>query len=185
MMYHKLKLVTLTLLFLGTVATTAGFLTHALAINDALPPTAARIRAGQPAARQASSPSANPDRISITGRVLAPDGKPAPGARVAVVAGPRRSQPAPRDRREPERDEVLGSTRADGEGRFRIDLPWAAVDRDGLTLVASAPGWALAGKPLNVGLASPAETITLEPERVSADDSATCKGSRSPGSTCA
>ena len=97
--------------------------------------------------------------------MLTPDAKPVPGARVGVVSKP---QPRPETLflRESEHDDILGSAFAEANGRFRIDLPQVAAQRDGLTLFAGAKGWALTGKTLSDDLSGSDLTITMEPERI-------------------
>ena len=143
---QKARLLALSFLILGALAASAGYLTRALARNDEPKPSPAGNRSSQVSRQQATSPNPDADRITIHGRVLAPDGKPAPGARVAVVAMP---LPLPQTRlsREPERHEVLGSATADADGRFRVDFPRIATDRGGLTLLVGATGWASQANP--------------------------------------
>jgi RNA polymerase sigma factor (sigma-70 family) len=164
-LFHKAKFLALSFLLLGTLAASAGYLTRALARNDEPTPSPPGMRPAHPSRQQAVFPNPDAGRITIHGRALAPDGKPAPGARVAVLAGPQ-SAPQTHDLVEPERDQVLGSARADADGRFRVDVPRVAANRSGLVLVVGAPGWALAAKSLSPGLTLPDQTITLEPERV-------------------
>jgi RNA polymerase sigma factor (sigma-70 family) len=161
---EKVKLLAMSLLLLGAIATSAAYLTRALARNDEPKPPQPGVRSGQASRQPAAAPSPDPDRVTIHGRVLAPDGKPLPGARVAVVAMP---PPLPQGRlvREPEHYEVLASATADADGRFRIDFPRIATDRNGLNLVVGATGWALTGKYIGDDLPASPLTITMEPER--------------------
>ena len=164
MILHKLKLTVLTLLLLGFIASGVGLLGRSSAMmKDEPKPSSAGVRSGQASRDKGATPSADPNRIIITGRVLTADGRPVSGARVAVVARP---QPQNRDPRERDRNEVLGSARADAEGRFRVDLPRITPDPDYVALVVGASGWALAGKDLDSGLPSEDQTITLESERI-------------------
>ncbi len=164
-LFHKAKLLALSFLLLGALATSAGYLTRALARNDEPNPSPPGLRPGQALTQQAASSRQDPDQVTIHGRVLAPDGKPVPGARVAVVAMP---PPLPQGRlvRELEHYEVLGSAAADADGRFRVDFPRIATDRVGLNLVAGATGWALTGKYIGDDLPRSPLTITMEPERI-------------------
>jgi RNA polymerase sigma factor (sigma-70 family) len=162
---QKVRLLALSLFVLGAIATCAGYLTHALARNDEATLPVVGIRSGQASRQQAASPNPDANRIVITGRVVAPDGKPVAGARVAVVSKP---QPRPEAHllRESEHSEVLGSATAQANGRFRVDLPQVAAQRDGFTLFVGAKGWALTGKILGDDLSTPDLTITMEPERI-------------------
>ena len=96
--------------------------------------------------------------------MLGPDGKPVAGAQVAVVAMPQ-PQPQTRDLREQDRNQVLGSARADALGRFRVDFPRSTIVLFSV-LSCGATGWALAGKEIEPNATSPDQTITLEPERI-------------------
>ena len=78
----------------------------------------------------------------------------------------RKPQPHTSDQSEPERYHVLGSSRADALGRFRVDIPRIALDSGDLTLVVGSTGWALTGKNLDTYLGKPDQAITIEPERV-------------------
>ncbi len=161
---QKAKLLAMSLLLLGAIATSAAYLTRALARNNEPTPPAPGVRSGQASRQPAAPASPDPDQVTIHGRVLAPDGKPVPGARVAVVAMP---LPLPQVRRvrEPEHYEVWGSATADADGRFRIDVPRIATDRNALNLVVGATGWALTGKYLGDDPLGSPLTITMEPER--------------------
>jgi RNA polymerase sigma factor (sigma-70 family) len=164
MLLNKVKLAFVTLLLLGVLAGGAGVLGRSWAMTKEEPgPSPAGIRSGQASRREAAAPSVDPNRTIITGRVLAPDGKPVAGARVAVVARP---QTLTIDPKEWTRNEVLGSAKADAEGRFRVDFPRITPERDYLALVVGATGWALGGKDSDTGLTGEEETITLEPERI-------------------
>ena len=168
MMFHKLKLVSLTLTLLGAFATSAGYLTWALARNDEPDLSPAGVRTANTTTQEVAPARLDPDRIVVTGRALAPDGKPVPAARVAVVAL-LQPQPHPSGESQPERPQryqVLGSARADADGRYRVDFPRTAVDRDGLALVVGATGWAFTGKKLDPDPASPDQSITVDPEHV-------------------
>ncbi len=128
-------------------------------------PSPAAFHSGNASRDEKAAPSSGPDRIVVTGRVLDPDGKPVAGARVAIVAMPR-PQPQTRDQMEPDRNQVLGSARADALGNFRIDLPRRAADRSFFRLIVGGTGWALGGKDFDSGLPSEGQTINLQPERI-------------------
>jgi RNA polymerase sigma factor (sigma-70 family) len=165
MQLSKLKLAALALVFLGFIAGSAGLLARSRAMTKQGPrPSPARVQSGLESRDEGAARSVAPDRIIVIGSVLAPDGKPISGAQVAVVARP---QPQARDPgNQPDRNRVLGSARADVEGRFRVDFPRPTSDPDVLALVVGAPGWALGGKDLDPDVLSPDDKIILEPERV-------------------
>ncbi|MGO9469602.1 MAG: sigma-70 family RNA polymerase sigma factor [Isosphaeraceae bacterium] len=166
MLLNKLKLTVVTLLFLGILASGAGLLGRSWTMTKDEPkPSRAGVNLGHASRDEKAGPSADADRIVITGRVLGPDGKPVAGAQVAVVAMPQ-PQPQTRDLREQDRNQVLGSARADALGRFRVDFQRSAPDRSVFRLIVGATGWALAGKEIEPNATSPDQTITLEPERI-------------------
>ncbi len=122
-------------------------------------------RSGQAAQQSAASRNLDAGGIVVTGRVITSDGKPVAGAHVAVVSKP---QPRPEHRflRESEHSEMLGSATADSNGRFRVDLPRNADERDGFTLFAGANGWALTGKILGGDLVGSDLTIAMDREQI-------------------
>ena len=80
--------------------------------------------------------------MTVAGQILGPDGRPAAGARVAVLTALYRR---PGDRGVPTQEpmRVLGSGTVDGEGRFRLAVPQTDVGHHfRLTLLSSAPGCA-------------------------------------------
>src|SRR5262249_28593275 len=92
MLLNKLRFVTLTLLFLGAVATGAGFLTRSRARKDDPQAGATAVPQLQ---RVVKSAAAKPDapaleRMVVVGRVLDPAGKPVRGVLVDVIGRPRR-----------------------------------------------------------------------------------------------
>ncbi len=120
MLVHKLKLVASTVLFLGVVATGAGFLSRTL------PASAQSERRASPASRilkmapteprpvgiaqgvQAKADDAAPGRMFVVGRVLDPAGKPMAGVPVDVIGRPRWA---------------LGAATQAGAGEPRLDRP--------------------------------------------------------------
>ena len=92
-----------------------------------------------------------------------------------------KSRSLPQDREIPiaERNQGVESAQADAEGRFRLDFPRIAADRDGLALVIGATGWEL--KVLDPDLARPDETITLEPEWIARGRIIDVQGQPIPG----
>ena len=168
MMFHKLKLVSLTLMLLGAFATSAGYPTGAGEERSARPIAGPGVRTANTTTQEVGP--RDWIRIGSSSRAcaLAPDGKPVPGggSRSWRLLQP---QPHPSGESQPERPQryqVLGSARADADGRYRVDFPRTAVDRDGLSLVVGATGWAFTGKKLDPDLASPDQSITVDPEHV-------------------
>ena len=157
MAFQKLKLVALSVLLLGVVATSAGYVTHALARNDspngmAAAPDDAK---GRPAA----------GRMFVTGRVLDPQGKPVAGARVAAAVRVKFSEISTGLER-PVLSEI-GHVDADGSGRFRVDAPRTSSSRnDAFVAIAMAPGYGAGWAKIDPDADRPAADITLEPEQV-------------------
>jgi RNA polymerase sigma factor (sigma-70 family) len=132
---------------LKTVA--AAFLVVALVVLGAAafaprPPAAAEEpQAAGP--KEPAAPTANEKKeITVSGRVLGADGKPAAGAAVVVLAQPmrqhRRSDPTAY------RDDFLAEGKADAEGRFDLRIPRtsSATYRDVYVAAAAekhAPTW--------------------------------------------
>jgi RNA polymerase sigma factor (sigma-70 family) len=166
MLLNKLKPNFIALLLIGIIAGGAGLLARTQAkTRDEIKASSTSVHSGPVLKDDRADPSARSDRVVITGRVLGPDGKPVPGARVAVVAMPI-PVPQTRDLREPERNLVLGSARADALGNFRIELAGSTRDQTGFYVVVGGTGWALAGKYLSAGLPDEDKTVTLQPERI-------------------
>jgi RNA polymerase sigma factor (sigma-70 family) len=127
----KLKIVTAVLLAAGLVAGAAA-LTQRLTANDdaAKPPVA-------PATPEVKLPALHDnDSIAYSGRVLGPDGRPVPGARLYLTlsrGNPERPPPSPE----------YGTTGPDG--RFAFTAPKAPFRGQPTTVTATAadhgPGW--------------------------------------------
>ncbi len=126
-----------------------------------------------PAAREeakappCAEPKAADDKkvMTVTGRVLDGDGRPLPGAEVAVLAtdkvgrrGGDLSSGKP---------EVLGRGKADAEGRFRLDVPRPSSARvREFALVAGGAGHGLGWQSFDAGADKPALDLRLAPEQV-------------------
>ncbi len=86
MLLHQLRLLAITFLFLGAVATGAGYWNHSLAMKDEPVKT--------PAAQKppiAAKPAAG--RMFVVGRVLDPSGKPSAGVVVDIIGRSRAPEP--------------------------------------------------------------------------------------------
>jgi RNA polymerase sigma factor (sigma-70 family) len=165
----KLKFGTMLLLLAGLVMTGAVVLAHSAGPGrETRPaPTAAQTRDGRQAPQQEGggksrsepekpAPRQEARQMTLTGRVLTPDGKPAAQARVALVAVSRANG-----------EEVLGTARANSEGRFRL-----AVRRTtsgafySAVLVAAAKGYGLAWQNLHPDTKQLSWDLRLWPEQV-------------------
>jgi RNA polymerase sigma factor (sigma-70 family) len=94
--------------------------------------------------RAATGQDANAGQaVTLAGRVVAPDGQALPGAKVAVAAS-RRVLPQELDARF--QKDTLGAGQSDQQGSFRLTMPGDARERNGITLIASSPGYGLAWK---------------------------------------
>src|SRR4051812_49299186 len=102
--------------------------------------------------------------MTVSGSVLTPDGRPMPGAKVAVVA--RRKLAANNARSDPQH-EALGRAEADAEGRFRLEVPrTSSVTHYEAKALAAAPGFGLGWAELNRDTESPSADVRLRLERV-------------------
>ena len=160
MMFNKLKVISLTLLLLGAVATSAGYLSRALAQNnDPKPSAASQQTPDDPHLKPA------PGRMFVVGRVLDPQGKPVPGATVTASARDKFSETVIALTR-PFLTEI-GHVNADGSGKFRVDAPRTSSSRNGAFMaIALAPGFGLGWVKIDPDAGQPAADITLQSEQV-------------------
>jgi RNA polymerase sigma factor (sigma-70 family) len=165
MLFHKMKLIALTFLFLGAVATGAGYLNHSLAMKDEpkIPPANPQPPVVPKPADTKPKPAA--DRMTVTGRVLDPDGKPVKGAAVDVVTKARSVRVGAS-----ERDDdftLLGQDETDGDGRFRLEVARTSSARVwGVVALGSARGFGFGQAELNPDAEQPEGDIRLQPEQV-------------------
>jgi hypothetical protein len=112
-------------------------------------------------------PEAGPAaRMTVTGRVLDPQGKPVPNASVLVYA---RSTMRRGLIYSPERfyPNEIGRATTDGSGRFRIDAPRTSTSsHDEFGAVALAPGYGAGWAALDPDADQPAADISLRTEQV-------------------
>ncbi len=160
MMIHKLKLTVMSLLLLATVATGAGWLAGSLAMAE--PRQAPRP---QVAAKPEDSPRPAPGRMFVAGRVLDPQGRPVPGAVVAVCSTLK--QPGNYLRFGLQPQSAIGRAGSDGSGRFRIDAPRTASSvHEKVRAVAIAPGYGAGWVELDPDADQPTVDIALRPEQI-------------------
>ncbi len=104
-------------------------------------------------------------RMTITGRVLDPSGKPVPDAAVMVIVQSKQSDRPMFNRAV--RPMTAHQGRCDGSGRFRIELPRTSSARDdAITVTALAPGFALGWAGLDLDADAPTAELALSPEQV-------------------
>jgi RNA polymerase sigma factor (sigma-70 family) len=184
MVIHKLKAAAVALVLLATLAAGAGYgALNAFARPGEGEPNAQKARTeprppDRPSDRR--SPDRNaartgppptdpsrpaPGRMFVVGRVLAPDGKPVPDAKVMVLM----------QRKVADQPLLLNEFgamtaddgRCDGSGHFRIELPRSSTARhDGVVLTAMAPGYAIGWTDFDPDADSPAVEVTLRAEQV-------------------
>jgi RNA polymerase sigma factor (sigma-70 family) len=181
MLFRKLKLTVLTLVFVGSIAKCASYVIRPLQalahVREGEPPgNPARTKPrpsefaqGQIAADKNAQPPA-PGRMLVTGRVLDPAGKPVEGATIDLVARPRKVfVDASADE---ESFSALGNVPTDAGGRFQLDVPrtpsMGLLNHTGMfdyLAMAAAPGFGLGWAELNPDAAQPEADIQLRPER--------------------
>jgi RNA polymerase sigma factor (sigma-70 family) len=179
MLIHKLKATTLSLLLLVAIATGAGYHSlNALAgSREGEPPGGPNVKTARTEPRPHESPRphgvtddrppAAAGRMTVTGRVLGPDGQPAAGVAVDIIGTPR----APKADTDVDRAPyvVLGRGAADGDGRFRIEAARASSARfsAAYALAGSAgPGSGFGCVELNPAAEPIAAEVHLPPEQV-------------------
>ena len=165
MMLHKFKLVSLTLFFVGAVATSTGYLTLALARTDEPKSRAAIPQPPAVAKPDDTNAKPAPGRMFVVGRVLDPQGKPVPGATVMASARPKFLRPGAGD--EGRYATAIAHANGDESGRFRLDTPRTSSSRsDEFTVVALAPGYGTGWVNVDPDADQPAGDISLEPEQL-------------------
>jgi RNA polymerase sigma factor (sigma-70 family) len=123
MLATKLKLTLLSLVLLSTVAAGAGYMNHLLAPEERpmSPPTSRMpqlVAPNEPPPPTHDSPLPA-GRLTVSGRVLDPAGKPASGVPLDLIGVPR--SPAAGTDVEKDAFVLLAQATADGDGRFRIE----------------------------------------------------------------
>jgi len=104
-------------------------------------------------------------RMTVTGRVLGPDGKPAAGVPVDVIGRPR--EPWAATSPNVDRRVLIGHGETDVDGRFRVDAARTASARFfEVDVVATMRGHGLGMARLNPDADQPAAEISLRPEQV-------------------
>jgi hypothetical protein len=166
MSFHKLKASALAVILL--VAVGVGYLSL-----DAF----ARSRGEKPSSGPAPSPvrrevrpratPPNPGRMTVTGRVLGPDGKPAADAPVDIIGTSRMSVPTTEVRPMPY--VILGQGTTDGDGRFRIEASRTSSTRFFHIFAiagSTGPGTAFGCVKLPTDAEQPVAEVHLQPEQV-------------------
>ena len=112
-------------------------------------------------------PPADPTaRMTVTGRVLDPSGKPVPDAAVMVIV-PSKYAKQPLLERMASGALTAHEGRCNGSGQFRIELPRTTSARQyGLTVTAMAPGYGIGWTDLDPDADPPVADIALRPELI-------------------
>jgi RNA polymerase sigma factor (sigma-70 family) len=149
MFVTRLKVATALVLALGTVLVAAGIWAHQARAQS----VAAEAAATEPAAAASAEPEpqepAKPATatMSVSGRVLDPDGKPLAGAAVAVTARQGLFL-CSWEGWAAYRNEILGQVQSDADGRFRLEVPRTDPNMTmrNIRVVATAAAYGLAWK---------------------------------------
>ncbi len=167
MLVHKLKLIAVSVVFLGAAATSAGYLTRSLAMKDE--PVKTPVGPQPPPAvgtdRPAGGQLPGPGRMFVTGRVLDPQGKPVPDATVMVHARLKMSSRV--DQMVSWHPVPIGHGGTDRSGLYRLDAPrTSSAQYDEFCAVALAPGFGAGWVRLDLDADQPAADVTLRPEQL-------------------
>ena len=171
MLIHKLKLAAMSLLLLVVPSPPARGPWLTRSMPAARPRGRASLR-GEPQSRKARTEPRPPDprqataRMTVTGRVLDPDGKPVEGAIVEVVSQLRTPWVGASEETFGSEHALLGQGRSDGDGRFRLDATrMASIRVIQIHAMAAAPGYGLGWARLNPYADQPTADIRLLPEQ--------------------
>jgi RNA polymerase sigma factor (sigma-70 family) len=128
------------------------------------PPDADRSEPPAPAAAEPKAADAKKE-MTVSGRVLDADGKPAAGAEVAVLAQPKVAHRG--GDLSSGGTQVLGRGKTDDEGRFRLDVPRTSTQRfRSVTAVATAAGHGLGWQDISPDAERPTADFRLAREQV-------------------
>ncbi len=163
MFVSKLRITALSLLLLAAGAAGAGLLARAM---NAEPKIASAAAQPPIAAKPAdANPKPAPGRMFVLGRVLDPQGKPVPGAKVMASTRPKFS--GSNFGFDGLNLNVIGHADANESGRFRLDAPRTSSSRDDeFMAVAAAPGFGVGWAEIDPDEDQPAADISLRPEQL-------------------
>jgi RNA polymerase sigma factor (sigma-70 family) len=165
MLWHKLRLAAVSLLLLVFVATSGGWLARPMAMAD----EQNRVPAGAQASveKRAGDVPASParGRMTVSGRVLDPQGKPVPNASVMVYGAPKQSGDTIRSG--VGAPAALGQANCDHSGVFLLEMPRiSSATHYMVGAAALGPGYGVGWIDVDVDAERPAAEITLRPEQV-------------------
>jgi RNA polymerase sigma factor (sigma-70 family) len=167
MFLSKLKSATSLLLVMGVLALAALTRPAAAQKQPAQRPAlqGPSVKSSSPVAKKgADDPKPAEGKMTVAGRVLKADGKPASGADVAVVNNLKVTLPS-WEMVYPQK--VLGRAKADEQGRFRLTVPrTSSMNSFGVNVWAIAKGSALVTQQLNPDAARHQVTLKLAAPRM-------------------
>ena len=152
MFVHKMGVGLVTLLMIGSAATSMAYVIHSPPTEDE--PAQAAATPNQGTIKADAPVRSMPGRKLIVGRVLDPHGQPVPNAAITVYS------------RQNSFQQVVGEAHGDRSGAFRIDVPRTSPARnDGFGVVALAPGYGAGWVELDPDADRLVADISLRPER--------------------
>jgi len=164
MLLHNLKVIALTLLLLGVIATGAGLLNQSFAMKGE-PKGPPALQPPLPEKSDGPIQRPAPGRMIIAGRVLDPQGKSIPNATVMAYAQLKQFERP--SRASSWNSTVSGRAHCDESGRFQIDAQRTSSARHDLAgVTAIAPGYGVGWFELDPDAGQPTIEITLQPEQV-------------------
>jgi beta-lactamase regulating signal transducer with metallopeptidase domain/protocatechuate 3,4-dioxygenase beta subunit len=126
-----------------------------------------------------SAGSARSARMTVTGRVLDPDGRPVPAANVAIVG---RRKLSTLTARSEDHYELMARAEADADGRFRLEVPrTSSITHYDVRALAARPGLGLGWAELNRDAESPSADVRLKVEQVVQGRLVDLQGTAAPG----
>ncbi len=170
MLHHKLRLAAISFLFLAVAGAGAAALSfNAFACSREGAPPGERLGTGARTAAQAPDAPRPPDAarpsertMTIAGRVVDPEGRPLPNARIAVLSDRKRLVS---DLDGPPPGLLMGAATADADGRFALSFPAIAASQLArLALIATAPARGFGVVELRTDAAHQEASIALSPE---------------------
>ncbi len=162
MLWHKLRLTTISLFLLAFVAAGAGWLARPAAMGVEPQKTPAATRPPAAASPDDAAPRPAAGRMTVVGRVLDPAGKSVPSASVMVYGALKQGGERPGAWG----PAAMGQAAGDGSGRYRLDMPRISSSTHHIVGVAArARGSAWAGSTWMLTPISPSPMSRSGPSR--------------------
>ena len=157
----------------------AALLMVALSAAVVLPLSAARLVGATTEQKGEAGVGVRSAAMTVSGRVLDPDGKPVANADVVIVG---RRKLAALNARSEGQHEALGHTTTDAQGRFRLDVQrTSSLTHYESYAFALAPGFGLGWTEFNRDAESPSTDVKLKPEQIVEGRLADSKGAPAAG----